>query len=143
MVRASRIAFLFLAWAFVVGIVVQVFFIGLGLFAGSENVRLHVELGWILHLAPLLILAAAALGRAGRLRLLQAIALAATVFIVPILALLRTDLPVAAALHPVAALFAFWLAVVVARSATSLARTDGTETSSAPLIQGQADQASG
>ena len=61
MVGAARYAYLVLAWAFVVGVVVQVFFIGLGLFAGSRNIELHVTLGWILHLAPLLILAAAAL----------------------------------------------------------------------------------
>ena len=78
--------------------------------------------GWILHLFPILILLAAALARAGRTRILQATALAVTVFIVPILATLRADTPVAAALHPVGALLAFWLAIVVARGATSLVR---------------------
>jgi hypothetical protein len=120
MVGAARYAYLVLAWAFVVGVVIQVFFIGLGLFAGSRNIELHVTLGWILHLAPLLILAAAALARAGRRRILEAAALAAVVFVVPILALLRDDAPVFAALHPVGAIFAFWLAIVVARGATSL-----------------------
>ena len=122
MVRGARYAFVALAWAFVAGVVLQVFFIGLGLFAGSENLELHVTFGWILHLFPILILLAAALARAGRTRILQATALAATVFIVPILATLRADTPVAAALHPVGALLAFWLATVVARGATSLVR---------------------
>ena len=122
MVRGARYAFLALAWAFVAGVVLQVFFIGLGLFAGSENLELHVTLGWILHLFPILILLAAALARAGRTRILQATALAVTVFIVPILATLRADTPVAAAFHPVGALLAFWLAIVVARSATRLVR---------------------
>ena len=48
MFGAARDAYLVLAWAFVVGVVVQVFFIGLGLFAGSQNIELHVTLGWIL-----------------------------------------------------------------------------------------------
>jgi len=122
MVRGARFAFMALAWAFVAGVVVQVFFIGLGLFAGSENIALHVNLGWILHLFPILILLAAALARAGRTRILEATALAVTVFVVPILATLRADTPVLAALHPVGALLAFWLAIVVARSATSLVR---------------------
>ena len=87
MVGAARYAYLVLAWAFAVGVVVQVFFIGLGLFAGSSNIELHVTLGWIVHLAPLLILAAAALARAGRRRILEAAALAAVVFVVPILVL--------------------------------------------------------
>ena len=120
MVGAARYVYLVLAWAFVVGVVVQVFFIGLGLFAGSENVELHVTLGWILHLVPLLIVAAAALARAGRRRILEAVALAAVVFVVPILATMRDGTPILAALHPVGAILAFWLAIVVARGAASL-----------------------
>ena len=130
MVSVSRYAYLVLAWAFVAGVVVQVFFIGLGLFAGSENIELHVTLGWILHLAPLLILIAAALARAGRRRILEAAGLAAVVFAVPILATLRDSAPVAAALHPVGAIFASWLSVVVARGATSLRTMD-----EAPLVE--------
>ncbi|HJP71173.1 MAG TPA: DUF6220 domain-containing protein [Candidatus Limnocylindria bacterium] len=125
MIGAARYAYLVLAWAFVAGVVIQVFFIGLGLFAGSENIELHVTLGWILHLAPLLILAAAALARAGRRRILEAATLAAVVFVVPILALLRDGAPVFAALHPVGAIFSFWLAIVVARGATSLRGSEG------------------
>jgi nicotinamide riboside transporter PnuC len=127
MVRGARYAFVALAWAFVAGVVLQVFFIGLGLFAGSENLELHVAFGWILHLFPVLILLAAALARAGRTRILQATALAVTVFIVPILATLRADTPVAAAFHPVGALLAFWLAIVVARGATSLVTATDTD----------------
>ncbi|MDQ2689993.1 MAG: DUF6220 domain-containing protein [Chloroflexota bacterium] len=121
MTRAARYAYLALAWAFLVGVVVQVFFIGLALFAGSSNIELHVTLGWILHLAPILILGAAALARAGRTRILEAAALAAVVFVVPILPSLRDGMPVIAALHPVFALASFWLAVVVARSASAFA----------------------
>ena len=127
MARGARYAFVVLAWAFVAGVVLQVFFIGLGLFAGSENLELHVTFGWILHLFPVLIVVAAALARAGRTRILQATALAVTVFIVPILATLRADTPVAAAFHPVGALLAFWLAIVVARGATSLLRSPDAE----------------
>lgn len=124
MVRGARYAYAILAWAFLAGLVVQVFFIGLALFAGSENLELHVGLGWILHLVPILVLAAAALARAGRQQILLAAALAVTVFIVPIFALLRDSAPVVAALHPVGALLAFWLAIVVARGATQLIRAD-------------------
>ena len=124
MVRGARYAYAVLAWAFVAGLVVQVFFIGLGLFAGSENLALHVTLGWILHLVPILILVTAAVARAGRQQVLLAAALAVTVFIVPIFALLRDSAPVIAALHPVGALLSFWLAMLVARGATQLLRTD-------------------
>lgn len=124
MIRGARYSYAVLAWAFVAGVVVQVFFIGLALFAGSENLSLHVSLGWILHLAPILVLAAAALARAGRQQILLAAALAVTVFIVPIFALLRDSAPVIAALHPVAALLSFWLAILVALGATRLLRAD-------------------
>ncbi len=128
MVRAARYAYLALAWAFMAGVVLQVFFIGLGLFASSEYRGVHAYFGWsILHLSPLIILVAAPLARAGRTRILQAAALAVTVWIVPILAALRADAPVAAALHPVGALLAFWLAIVVARGATRLLPSTASE----------------
>ena len=123
---AARYAYLVLAWAFLVGLVVQVFLIGLGLFADSGAVKLHVDFGYILHLFPLLIVIAAAVARAGRRRILQAVALAAIVFVVPLLPLLRADAPVLAALHPVLALLAFGAAVGVAIAATRFTRAGRT-----------------
>jgi bacteriorhodopsin len=122
MVRAARYAFVALALAFAAGIVLQVFFIGLGLFVGPENLELHRNFGWLLHLAPLLVLVAAAAAGAGRTRILQAVALVVVVWIVPILAAVRADLPVVAAFHPVGALLAFALSLVVARGSLELAR---------------------
>lgn len=127
MVRAARYAYLALAWAFLVGLVVQVFFIGLGLFGGSEGTELHVGFGWLLHLVPILILVAAALARAGRRRILLASALAAVTFVIPIVVLFRADAPVVAALHPVGALLAFWLGAIVARDAGSLSASPGAD----------------
>ena len=124
MVRLARYAFVVLAVAFAAAIVLQVFFIGLGLFAGSENLALHREFGWILHLAPLLVLVAAALGAAGRARILQAVALVVVVWIVPILAAVRADLPMVAAFHPLGALLAFVLSLVVARGSVELLRDE-------------------
>jgi hypothetical protein len=124
MVRAARYAYFTLAWAFLAGVVLQVFFIGLGLFVGADYRQLHADFGWtILHLAPLIILVAAPVARAGRKRILQTVALAITVWVVPILAAVRTDAPLVAAFHPVGALLAFWLAIVGARGATSLVRS--------------------
>ncbi|MEP7081664.1 MAG: DUF6220 domain-containing protein [Chloroflexota bacterium] len=117
---AARYAYLVLAWAFVVGVVVQVFLIGLALFADPDSTQLHVDFGWILHLFPVLIVIAAAVARAGRRRILQVVALAAIVFVVPLLPGLRESAPVVAALHPVLALLAFGAAVGVAIAATRL-----------------------
>ncbi len=115
---AARYAYLVLAWAFVVGVIVQVFLIGLGLFGEPGAVKLHVEFGYILHLFPLLIVIAAAVARAGRRRILQAVALAAIVLVTPLLPMLRESVPALAALHPVGAMLAFGAAVVVAIAAT-------------------------
>jgi hypothetical protein len=131
MLRVARYVYPILAWAFVAGVMLQVFFIGLGLFDGTEYRQLHADFGWtILHLAPLAILVAAPVARAGRTRILQAAALAIGIWIVPILAAVRADLPLVAAFHPVAALLAFGLAIVVARGATSL--VGSTEAGPAP-----------
>ena len=130
MVRAARIAYLVLAWVFLVGVVIQVFVIGLALFGGTST-ELHVNIGWILHLAPLLVLLAAALSKAGRRHWVAALALAAVVFVVPILVLARDSSPAIAALHPVAAIVAFWLSVVVARNSLEAVGSPLDETASA------------
>ena len=127
-VRAGRYAYMLLAWAFVAGIVLQVFFIGLGLFVGPENLVLHTTFGWLLHLGPLPVLVAAAFAQTGRRQILLTVALTVLIFFVPILAALRSSLPLAAAFHPVGALLAFWLAIVVARGATKLAGSTDVET---------------
>ena len=130
MVQGARYVYLVLAWLFVAGLVVQVFYAGMGIF-GASDFATHMSLGWILHLVPLLILAAAALGRVGRRRILWAAALALTVFVVPIVVLSREDAPAIAAFHPVLAVVAFWLAVVVARDATAMRREGSDATAAA------------
>ena len=127
MIRAARYAYAALALAFVVGILLQVYFAGLGLFVGSKGFDLHASFGWLLHLGPLPILVAAGLARAGRRLILQSAALAVTFFFVPILAAIRADAPYTAAFHPVAAVLGFLLATIVARGATRLIRSTDPE----------------
>ena len=117
MVRGARYLYAGLAWAFVAGVVVQVFFIGLGLFGDSSFREVHRNIGYLLQIVPLLIVVAAAVARAGRTRILWAVALTVLVIVFPIFPVLR-DLPVIAALHPVGAMVAFWMAIVVARGAS-------------------------
>ncbi len=132
MTRAARWAYVILAWAFLVGLAAQVFVAGLGLFAGSGNWETHIGLGWMIHLLPILALVAAALSRAGRRHWQWALALAAVVFVVPILALFREDMPVLAALHPVGAMVATYLGVVVAwQSLDAVRGGDTTEAAAA------------
>ena len=126
MIRAARYTYAVVAWAMVAAMILQVFFIGLGLFDGSEKLELHRTFGWILHLVAIIVPITAAVAAAGRTRILLAILLAVMVWVVPILAALRSDAPVVAAFHPVGALLTFWLATVVARGSTSLVRATDT-----------------
>lgn len=123
MTRWFRLAYAGLAWAFLIGLATQVFLIGLYLFnrADSGALAAHQGLGWVLHLAPLLVLLFAYLARAGRGHWLWALALAVVVLIVPILATMSST-PLVAALHPVGAMISFALGAVVAWNATHLIR---------------------
>ena len=127
MSRAARYAYAFLDCVYVIGLVYQVFLAGLGLFAGSSNWETHIGVGWMLHLVPILILAAAALSRAGRRHWQWALALALVVFVVPLFALMRDSNPEIAALHPVSALIAFALAISVARNSLAAVRVEEVE----------------
>jgi mercuric ion transport protein len=111
---AARYAYALLAWLFLGLLVIQVFLAGLGIFAGARNFAAHVDLGYLLHLAPILVLLAAALSRAGRRHWIWALALTVAVFFVPVMVYFRQDMPALAALHPVLAMLAFGLAVMVA-----------------------------
>jgi len=121
-----------LAWLFLAGIVIQTFYAGLALFSPGEGFETHVGLGWALHLAPILVLIAGALGRVGRNALLWTAALVATVLVQPFLPGLRESAPILAALHPVNALLIFWLALVVARRSLALRRAEAAPVPAAP-----------
>ena len=123
MVRAVRIAYVVFAWLFVAGMVLQVFLIGLGILGRqSSGTSLHRDFCWLLHLIPLLVVLLAALARAGKRHWQWALALAVVVFLVPIFAVLRDSSPVLAAFHPVAAVLAFPLAIVVAANSITASR---------------------
>lgn len=120
MQAASRVLYAVLAWAFVIGLLVQVFLIGIGLFADPKIIELHRNFGWILHLFPLLILLFVFLSGGGRFYWGWALTLALVVFVVPLLASARESAPYVAALHPVLAVVSFAIAVIVAVSASRL-----------------------
>lgn len=134
--RIARYAFAGFAWLFFVGVVVQVFLAGVGLFrAGSmEN---HVNLGWILHLVPLVILLLAWGAGADRRTMWHAAALFVVTFFQPIAATMRSDMPWVAAFHPVLALGIFWLSLAVARQSVPLLRA-GTSPATAPRLAQEA-----
>jgi hypothetical protein len=122
MVSGARYVYLALVWLYLVGILVQVFLAGMGLFGAAKDFQPHIGLGWLLHLVPILLLVAAAVAKVGPRLIWWTVALLVVQFIQPILALARFDAPVVAAFHPVLALVIFWLALTIGLMAWPLVR---------------------
>jgi hypothetical protein len=122
MVSAARYAFLGLVWIYLAGIVVQTFLAGAALFSPGRDFELHRNLGYLLHLAPIGLLMVAVVGRVGREIISWTVALLIVQGIQPLLPMLRANLPLVAALHPVLVLAIFWLGVTISLKTWRLVR---------------------
>jgi Family of unknown function (DUF6220) len=99
-----------LALLIAVGVVVQVFLAGLGIF-GAESFDAHESFGWMLHTAAIVLFLLALLGpRTGR-TIGMAFGLLVLMTVQIMLVGARDDTPWLAALHPVLALFVLGLAL--------------------------------
>ncbi|MFN8485232.1 MAG: DUF6220 domain-containing protein [Anaerolineae bacterium] len=125
MTYAARIAYMVLAWLFVVALLAQVYLIGLVFLAAQPTLDAHVGFGHTVGilLLPMLILTYVARHpRSLKVRtwgLFGIYILQAEVF-----AIIRESLPVVAALHPVLALALFGMSVSVALRAGAYVRRD-------------------
>ena len=115
--RLIRRAHLVVAWAFVAGVILQVFLAGLGVFDSPARFVDHVTWGYTLEILPVLLLVLAAIGRLGRRQVIFAAALFGMFILQSILVVLRADLPMVAALHPVNGFAILFLGTVAAREA--------------------------
>jgi hypothetical protein len=108
-----------LAWAFVAAIVIQVFLAGLAIpqLGGNGNFETHLEFGYAIGFVALALVVAAAAARVGRRRMLQAVGILVLYIIQTILPNLDPGLSIAAALHPLNAMFLFVLSIWYARQA--------------------------
>ena len=98
-----------LALLIAVGIVVQIFLAGLGIF-GAESFDAHTSFGWILHTLSIIVFIFALTGpRTGR-AIGMGVGLLALLTVQVMLVGVRDDAPYLAALHPVLAVFALGLA---------------------------------
>jgi hypothetical protein len=109
-----RILFAAAAALYFVGVVIQVFLAGAGLFKLTDWTA-HTLLGWGLGSAPLLLLVLSLLARLGRGTVVLTAVLTLAAMLQPELAAARHEAPVIAALHPLNALLVFWLSWLVAR----------------------------
>lgn len=120
----ARTVYLVVAWAFVVGLAGQVFLAGLGVFDSAASFATHRDVGYILSVAPVLLLVIGLLAGLGA----RPAVLAAVVFglfiLQSVFVAMRDTSPAIAALHPLNGFLIALLAVVIARDA-SLAREIG------------------
>jgi hypothetical protein len=99
-----------LALLIALGVVVQVFLAGLGIF-GAESFDAHESFGWMLHTAAVVLFLLALLGPRTRRTIGLAFGLLVLMTVQIMLVGARDDTPWLAALHPVLALFVLGLAL--------------------------------
>ena len=131
--RYARLAYVAFVWLFVAAVLLQVFLAGLALFAGPENWPFHVNFGYLLHVSIVPVTAAALLARLPRRSLWMVAALFVVTAVQPLLPVLRNDVPIVAALHPVLALLVFALAAALAVRAPADVRHERGGDSAMPL----------
>jgi hypothetical protein len=127
MINVSRSIYRVSAWAFFVGVVVQVFLAGLALLAPSVSTwGNHVGFGYFIGYILLPLIVFAFVGRLPRSIKIQMGVLFLLYIVQLTLIYLRTSLPIIAALHPVNALLLFWFSFKHAREAGSIASSSAT-----------------
>ncbi|HEX9635423.1 MAG TPA: DUF6220 domain-containing protein [Candidatus Limnocylindria bacterium] len=117
--RSISYAYAISAWLFFAGVVYQVFLAGIGLLGGGDMTA-HMGFGYLLPLVAILLFLVGWAAQPDRRTFRLTLLLMVLTLIQPNLPLLRDVSPALAALHPVNALAIFWLALTVARGATTL-----------------------
>jgi hypothetical protein len=117
--RWSRLIYVVVAWLFLAAIAVQVFFAGLGVFAGSGWWTTHMGTAHIIEYLPILLIPLALLGRFPRSIVLLSILLVVLFGLQYAFIGAGRDNGIfwLAALHPVNALAIFWVTLTVAQKA--------------------------
>jgi hypothetical protein len=121
--RIAGLIHLIAAWLLVVGLLVQVFLAGMGIFDDASSFATHRDFGHLLEILPILLLVGAIVAGYGRWRALAGLGLLALLFVQTILVLQRDSAPVVAALHPVNGFLLLLAASIVAWDSTRLWRT--------------------
>jgi ABC-type multidrug transport system permease subunit len=119
----ARRVYLWTAWLFLAAVVVQVFFIGLQLFAGAQK-ELHMGFGYlVLLLSLVVVIAAFVAGLPSRSKRWAGALFGVTLLQVFLAGLAYSGPNPVAALHPVNALLVFWVTLTVLRDAQHQVRT--------------------
>ncbi|WP_199620241.1 DUF6220 domain-containing protein [Paenibacillus alkalitolerans] len=108
LVKLARIIFVVLAWLFLAFIASQIFIAGLGLFVDSDNWELHKSLPQNFSFVPLVMLAAAFLGKLPVHIRWICLGLFLMVVAQFLTVIFSSDIGMLSALHPVIAMLLFW-----------------------------------
>jgi hypothetical protein len=119
--RISRNLYAIAAWAFVVGVAVQVFLVGMTVVAGQWGWAGHINLGHLLAVPLLVMVVTVFTGKyPTSMKRLTLLLFGVYVLQADVLIFLRVSVPVLSALHPVLALVDFALGALLARRAQAL-----------------------
>ncbi len=125
--RLSRYAYAAAAWLFVVGILTQVYLVGLSLLGQQPSWQTHVGLGHGLSIVALLMVALAYTSRLPRpMKPFTWLNLVIYILLADVVIFMRGSAPLVAALHPVLAILLFGIAGFLAMRAWQLVREGGT-----------------
>ena len=112
--RIARPIHLVVTGLLVVGLFVQFFLAGMGVFSRAAEFATHRDFGYWLTLLPVVLIVTSLLGRMGRWQTIVAAVMLGQFILQSVLVLQRDSVPAIAALHPVNGvlilLFATWLA---------------------------------
>jgi hypothetical protein len=118
----------------VLGLVLQVFLAGLGVFDDPTFFLTHRDTGYTLEAVAFVVIVFAAIARAGR----SQIGIAALVFglflLQSVFVALRVSAPAVAALHPVNGFLILFVSIVIARRAWAFARASRAEAGAADQV---------
>jgi hypothetical protein len=118
-----RVLYLIAAGLFVLGLLAQVYLVGLSLLGGRPSWESHIGLGHSLGGAALLMVVFAYLGRLPRqMKSLTWTAFVTYILLADIVIFMRDSAPLAAALHPVLAVLLFAVTATLAIRAWQLVR---------------------
>jgi hypothetical protein len=115
--RIARPIHLFVAWLLVVGLVVQVFLAGMGVFDSLTMFTTHRDFGYTLTLLPVVLIVTSLVGGFGRMEATAAAVMLGQFILQSVLVLQRDSVPAIAALHPVNGFIILLIAVWLARDA--------------------------
>lgn len=116
----ARTVYVVLTWVFVVGLLVQVFLAGRGVFDNPLLFDTHRDFGFLLEIVPILLLVVGLIAGVGRRLSAFAIVAFLLFLLQSVLVVARESSPTIAALHPVNGFLILLIAIEIAREARHL-----------------------